>query len=88
MQKLVVRYRFTRANNSAAGFARANRASTDALNALWQWQAGAAGREFTRLADEDDHLDVEVKCNADDADAGIQLEAASEKVGVERQVIA
>jgi hypothetical protein len=87
MHTRVVRYRFARAKNSVVGFARANRASTDALNALLQWQAGAAGREFTRLVDEDDYLDVEVKCNADDVDAGVQLEAASEKVGVEREVI-
>lgn len=85
MDKLTVKYRFTRTNDSVVGFAINNRASTDALNALCQ--VGAAGPEFTRIADEDDYIDVEIKCNADDALAGEQLEAASEKAGVERRVI-
>lgn len=87
MNKLTVRYRFTRANNSAAGFLSSNRASTDALTALERWKAGADGRDFTTLADEDDHIDVEVTCNANDVDAGPQLEAASDRVGVERNVL-
>lgn len=41
MDKLTVKYRFTRINNSIAGFASSNRASTDALTALLRWKAGA-----------------------------------------------
>ena len=39
------------------------------------------------LADEDDYIDVEVKCDVNNADAGAQLDAASEKLGVERKVL-
>jgi hypothetical protein len=87
MEKITVRYRFTRANNSAGGFLSRNRPSTDALGALQHWIGGAAGRDYTKLAEEDDYIDVEVTCNASDGDAGPQLEAESEKRGVERNVL-
>jgi hypothetical protein len=87
MDKITVGYRFTRANNSAVGFLSRNRASTDALAALQRWIGGAAGRDYTKLAEEDDYIDVEVTCDANDADAGAQLEAESEKRGVERNVL-
>lgn len=87
MQKITVKYRFTRAENSVAGFQSSNRASTDALTALLRWKAGATGRDFRNLADEDEYIDVEVSCNANDIDAGVQLEIASEKMGVERNVL-
>lgn len=88
MDKITVRYRFTRANNSVAGFISRNRASTDALGALDRWKAGATGRDFAKLADEDGYIDVEVTCNANDTDAGEQLEVESKKLGVERHVLA
>lgn len=87
MDKFTVRYRFTRANNLVANFLSRNRASTDALTALIRWKAGADGRGFTKLADEDDYIDIEVTCNASDLDAGPQLDAASDRVGVERNVL-
>lgn len=41
MDKLTVKYRFTRINNSVVGFTSSNQASTDALTALLRWKAGA-----------------------------------------------
>lgn len=87
MDKITVKYRFTRIHNSTTAFMSSNRASTDALGALLRWKAGAPGRDFTELADEDDYIDVEVTCNSSDVDAGPQLEAASEQLGVERNVL-
>lgn len=88
MDKITVRYRFTRANNSVVGFTSSSRASTDALSALYRWRGSAAGRDFATLADENNYIDVEVTCNANDTDAGRQLEVESEKLGVTRSVSA
>ncbi len=85
--KITVKYRFTRAENSVVGFQSSNRASTDALTALHRWKAGATGRDFRKLADEDEYIDVEVSCHANDTHAGVQLEIASDNVGVERNVL-
>lgn len=87
MDKIKVKYRFTRANNSVAAFLSSNRASTDALTALLRWKAGSSGRDFVRLVDEDDYIDVEVTCDPAHKAAGAQLEMESDKVGVERNVL-
>ena len=55
--------------------------------ALLRWKAGAPGRDFIKLVDEDDYIDVQVTCNASDTDAGRQLEVESEKVGVESNIL-
>jgi len=87
MDKIKVKYRFTRVNNSVAAFLSSNRASTDALTALLRWKAGSAGRDFVKLVDEDDYIDVELTCDPADKAAGEQLETESDKVGVERNVL-
>lgn len=87
MDKIKVKYRFTRANNSVAAYLSSNRASTDALTALLRWKAGSSKRDFVRLVDEDDYIDVEVTCDPADKAAGAQLEMESDKVGVERNVL-
>ena len=50
-------------------------------------QAGSAGRDFVRLFDEDDYIDVEVTCDPADKAAGAQLEMECDKAGVERNVL-
>ena len=87
MDMIKVKYRFTRVNNSVAAFLSSNSTSTDALIALFRWKAGAAGRGFAKLVDEDDYIDVEVTCNPNDKGAGEQLAMESDKVGVERNVL-
>lgn len=81
------KYRFDRPANSALGVARSSRPSTDALWALHQWSIARSGREYTPIVDEDEFLDVEIRCDSLDGDAGPQLDRFCEKYGVRRQMI-
>ena len=81
------RYRFTRSSASVAGFLSQNRASTDATNALENWQRMEKNRCYDVEIDEDDELVVRLTFDSSDEAAGSHIEALCEKHGVGRQFL-
>lgn len=74
------RYIFTR--DEILGFLNRNRASTDALNALEQWQHASADRSYEVLVDEPDSLEVRLSLLESDSNAGPELHGLCHKHGV------
>ena len=79
-------YTFTR-SDGVAGFSSTNRASSDALNALEQWKSSGSGRTYKKVEDLDESLTAELSFNESDTSSGLDLEAISEKLGVERTYV-
>jgi len=77
-------WRFTRDGQSPSGFLSRNRASTDALSALYRWQVLAENRSFEVTLDEDQALEAALTTTIDDISAGSQLEALCSELGIKR----
>lgn len=77
------RYKFTR-GQGAEGLGAQQSASTDAVNALEQWQAAHAQRSYTFKMEEDsnDQLIATLKWDVADEEAGPKLQAECHKRGV------
>lgn len=89
MNRTTGTYRFTRSANSVTGFFSKNRASTDALAALDNWQAKGVGREFNIDDDQEEQIVATLTFDfSDRVIAGVQLVEMCEKHGVERTFIA
>ncbi len=80
------RYRFTRASG-VTGFLSANRASTDALNALIVWSTRQPGRSYVKTLDEDDLLEADLTWHESDDAAGPELDGSCHEVGVTRSFV-
>jgi hypothetical protein len=76
-------YKFERASGMS-GFLTKNRPSTDALNALGEWQELDPGREIATVVDEDDMLVAELSWRAGDDSAAQDLDKACQNHGVAR----
>lgn len=81
------KYRFERLTNSAIGFGRTNRPSTDASGALHRWATAQPGRAYTKLVDDDQILEAEIICDPSDVHAGAHLDMLCAEHGVQRQPI-
>lgn len=75
--------RFERAD-SKEGFLSAQRASTDALNALGAWRNERGGRGFDVLQDEAEFIVARLIWGDDDASVGDSLNGICAKYGVRR----
>lgn len=78
------RYKFQRIENSVTGFFSKNVASTDALSALSIWSSSKPQRSYKVLIDEDEELLADLTWHESDVSAGVDLEDAAIKFGVER----
>jgi len=80
-----VAYRFSRDPDSPAGSMSANRASTDAMGAVANWELAGPDRSYEVLVDEDDELVVRLSFLATQRDqAGHDLNARCARHGVTR----
>ena len=81
------KYKFTR-SNSLSGFARTNRASTDALNALSEWQNKDKNWSYEVEVDEDEKLIAVLTFGDSDSEkAGVTLEIACDRYGIVREYL-
>jgi hypothetical protein len=76
---------FERDTKSVAGFGSANRPSTDAINALLQWQSRAPGRSYIEIDGDGEILRAQIMWDSDDGAAGDDLDFFSNQVGVKRR---
>jgi hypothetical protein len=76
---------FERDSTTALGFLSSQRASTDALNALFKWEAKIAGRSHEVIHEEDDVIQASLTCDPSDSDAGSDLDACCAQHGVQRR---
>lgn len=81
------RYKFQRIENSVAGFFSNNKANTDALNALSIWSSSKPKRYYKVVIDEDEELLADLTWHESDDSAGVDLEDAAIKFGIERLYI-
>lgn len=76
-------YKFERASG-ASGFLSENRASTDALNALGEWQEADSERGVETVIDEDETLVANLSWRESDKSAAHDLDRACQNHGVMR----
>lgn len=76
-------YRFER-DSGVSGFLSTNRASTDAQNALGEWQEAHSERDINIVADEEEKLVAELCWAEGDDSAGRDLDVACQNHGVAR----
>ena len=81
------RYKFVRKSNSIEGFFSTNRVSTDARNVLQSWEYGKPERSYNIIDDEDEQILVDLSWSETDISAGLDLENASNKLGIERSYV-
>jgi hypothetical protein len=80
------RYKFERASG-APGFLSTNSPSTDALNALGEWQDAHPERECDSVRDEGDCLIADLSWAECSDSVGRELDDACQKYGVERSFV-
>lgn len=76
-------YSFTRAKDNLHGFLSTQSAGTDAFNAISSWIISGKGRSFNILLEDENLLNAEILCNADDMSAGKELDQQCFAYGVE-----
>ena len=81
------RYKFIRKTDSIEGLVSRNRASTDALNAVNIWSNAQPKRSFVILVDEDEQLLADLSWSEADTTAGLSLDDACDKSGIERSYV-
>ena len=79
-------YKFIR-SQSISGFLKSNRASTDAINALSNWENSGQKRSYEILNGEDEELLARLTWGKSDTSADSALDDACLKFGVERVYI-
>lgn len=77
-------WRFKRDDQLPSGFLSRNRASTDALSALYRWQVLVESRSFEVILDEDHALEAALTTTVDDLSAGSQLDFLCGELGIKR----
>ena len=80
-------YEFTRDSTNINGLTSANRASTDAINALELWRGASPGREYEVRQDTDVKLVAYLSWNEGDENAGANLDWQSRKFGLSREFV-
>jgi hypothetical protein len=79
-------YKFIR-SQSISGFLKSNIASTDAINALSNWENSAHERSYEILIEKDEELLARLTWEKSDTSAGSALDVACLNFGVERVYI-
>ena len=81
-------WRFER-DTGVAGFMRAQRVSTDALNVLHEWQAKDGRRSFEVLNgyEADDFMNTRLSTSEEDVSAGTELDVIAKIHGLTRRLL-